>query len=252
MLTSFPKRTSALFPYAAHPPKTFEKEYLITIASEIQYTAPQTVSTSHSEPGPAAEGEAAVASNSAGMNGSSTIPPEVSVGQSAEAGSSAGVSTSASTSAPAATPTPALRRVMVVALHAYLYTIPSSYTSILYISKVDTSGYSPSPLPLTRQLMVAFLGYHLDPSTRPSRNVQISLFARSQSQYLFPNSAQAKGKRVSGGLRLCGWWKGVYEEVAASLHGQTTVPSGEGKPSGTSVWSRTSAGNGSMSLSSMY
>jgi len=231
VLTSFPKRTSALFPYAAHPPKTFEKEYLITIASEIQYTAPQTVSTSHSEPGPAAEGEAAVASNSAGMNG---------------------VSTSASTSAPAATPTPALRRVMVVALHAYLYTIPSSYTSILYISKVDTSGYSPSPLPLTRQLMVAFLGYHLDPSTRPSRNVQISLFARSQSQYLFPNSAQAKGKRVSGGLRLCGWWKGVYEEVAASLHGQTTVPSGEGKPSGTSVWSRTSAGNGSMSLSSMY
>lgn len=59
--------------------------------------------------------------------------------------------------------------------------------------------------------------HHLDKGTRPARNLKIVLFARSQGQYLFPNSSRVPAKRVSGGLGLCAWWKGVYEQVAAEV-----------------------------------
>jgi len=49
--------------------------------------------------------------------------------------------------------------------------------------------------------------------------VFVQLFARSQGQYLFANSSSGGGKRVVGGLRLCGWWKGVYEDVARRILG---------------------------------
>lgn len=105
-------------------------------------------------------------------------------------------------------------RVLIAAISAHLYTFSSSTTSILYISKVDSSGYSSSatPLPLTRHLIRAFILYFL--AECPALRVQ--LFARAQRQYLFANSADWKGKKVLGGAGLCKWWKGVYEDVASS------------------------------------
>ncbi|KIR71385.1 hypothetical protein I310_04692 [Cryptococcus deuterogattii CA1014] len=116
-------------------------------------------------------------------------------------------------------------RVLIAAISAHLYTFSSSTPSILYISKVDSSGYSSSitPLPLTRHLIRAFILYFL--AECPALRVQ--LFARAQRQYLFANSADWKGKKVLGGAGLCKWWKGVYEDVAsswASSHG--TGPEG--------------------------
>lgn len=105
-------------------------------------------------------------------------------------------------------------RVLIAAISAHLYTFSSSTPSILYISKVDSSGYSSSttPLPLTRHLIRAFILYFL--AECPALRVQ--LFARAQRQYLFANSADWKGKKVLGGAGLCKWWKGVYEDVASS------------------------------------
>ena len=111
-------------------------------------------------------------------------------------------------------------RVLVAALHAYLYTIPNSHLSILYISKLDSSGHAPTALPITRTLITSFITYHVQNSTRPTSRVQACLFARSQGQYLFANSAKVVGKRVSGGLALCGWWKSVYEEVTRRVVGE--------------------------------
>ena len=114
---------------------------------------------------------------------------------------------------------PSKRKVLVTALHAYIYTTARRY--ILYISKLDTSGYIPTPTPVTKTLVSSFISYHLRPDVALDARVQVQLFARSQGQYLFPNSAQAPGKRVAGGLKLCAWWKGVYEAVAvdhARLH----------------------------------
>ncbi|WVW80265.1 hypothetical protein I302_102243 [Kwoniella bestiolae CBS 10118] len=107
------------------------------------------------------------------------------------------------------------KQVLVSAISANLYTFPSSIntsSSILYISKIDSSGYSPSALPLTRLLIVSFLNYFLI----QLNNVRIQLFARSQNQYLFANSSNSGKKKVLSGAGLCRWWKNVYEESVIS------------------------------------
>ncbi|EIW66457.1 hypothetical protein TREMEDRAFT_35021, partial [Tremella mesenterica DSM 1558] len=125
-------------------------------------------------------------------------------------------------------------RTLVAALSAYRYTLGS--TSILYISKVDSSGYAPSPLAYTRTLVISFLSYFLAGdliSTFESKSKQpkliITLFARSQTRYLFPNSGEGEGNKVVlGGLKLCQWWKSVFEEVSMKyLLSQTSSTSSE-------------------------
>ncbi len=104
--------------------------------------------------------------------------------------------------------------VFVCAIEAFLYLIPSTSSSILYVSKVDTTGQGtlrPNP---TSALVQAFLQYYASPTTRPSPNIWIQLFARSQNQYIFPNSAEHSGKRVLRDMKLCKWWKDMFEKVA--------------------------------------
>lgn len=177
MLASKSKRTNDLFPYTPSPQRCFEKEYLVVVSSDL----PDADSSLQPNPNDstATTGVAAPARN----------------GQSTSTGG----------------------KVLVAAIHAYLYHLIRSDTAILYISKLDSSGHSPSQIPITRQLITAFMTHHLDRATRPARNVRIVLFARSQGQYLFPNSSRVPAKRVSGGLGLCAWWKGVYEQVAAEV-----------------------------------
>lgn len=109
-------------------------------------------------------------------------------------------------------------QVLAAAISAHIYTLPSKPpSSLVYISKVDSSGYAASAGPLTRALASGLLLHYLSPKTRiggPSARVTATLFARSQGQYLFPNSVEGGGKRVLGGLGLCQWWKSVYEETA--------------------------------------
>lgn len=125
--------------------------------------------------------------------------------------------------APASEPQP---QVLAAAISAHIYTLPSTPPSTLvYISKVDSSGYAGAAGPLTKALASGLLLHYLSPSTRiggPSASANATLFARSQGQYLFPNSVEGGGKRVLGGLGLCQWWKSVYEE-AASLCVETGI-----------------------------
>lgn len=106
------------------------------------------------------------------------------------------------------------KRVFACAIEAFLYAIPSSNSSILYISKVDTTGQGhhlrPSP---TRTLVVALLQHFITPSVRPTANLWVHIFARAQNQYLFPNSAEFAGKRVLRDVSLCKWWKDVLERA---------------------------------------
>jgi regulator of Ty1 transposition protein 109 len=111
-------------------------------------------------------------------------------------------------------PPSSIDNVVVSAIEAQLYTLPSTNTSLLYISKVDSTaqGLSPSP---TRALVTAFIKYYADAANRPGANLWVHIFARSQSQYLFPNSAQWTGKKVLSDVKLCRWWKDVMQRVTA-------------------------------------
>ncbi|KAI0647739.1 histone acetylation protein-domain-containing protein [Trametes meyenii] len=109
-------------------------------------------------------------------------------------------------------------RVLVTAIEASVYNIPATSCGVLYVSKVDSTGHAASPSP-TATLVRAFLAYYADPVTRPVsvRHLWIQLFARAQGQYLFPNSAEYEGKRPLSDVKLCGWWKRIFGEVAAEV-----------------------------------
>jgi regulator of Ty1 transposition protein 109 len=108
--------------------------------------------------------------------------------------------------------------IFVTAIEAALYIIPTTDSALLYVAKVDSTGQALAPSP-TGPLVRAFLTHYANPSTRPLnvKTLWIHIFARSQTQYLFPNSADFEGKRVLSDIRLCGWWKRRLEEVAMDM-----------------------------------
>ncbi|KAF8610781.1 hypothetical protein BDV93DRAFT_517879 [Ceratobasidium sp. AG-I] len=112
--------------------------------------------------------------------------------------------------------------ILVAALEATLYLFPGTSSSILYIGKVDTTGFSnvsPSP---ARTLARATIDYYVRPDTRPAecgQRVWVHLFARAQSQYLFPDSADWKAKRVLGDAGLVRWWWSLFGDVARDVAG---------------------------------
>ncbi|ODN77136.1 hypothetical protein L202_05667 [Cryptococcus amylolentus CBS 6039] len=188
ILASHPKRTKDLYPHAVNPPKALKQDWLVVLDSEVK---------NHGQTG----GEGQEGSQGATVGGEKE-------GEGVDGDAGKGKKP----------------RVLVAAISAYLYTFPSPSSSpsspssppaILYISKVDSSGYSsPSaPLPHTRHLIRSFLTFFI--STHPYLRVQ--LFARAQKQYLFANSGEGGGKKVLGGMGLCKWWKGVYEESVSAF-----------------------------------
>ncbi|KAF8635901.1 hypothetical protein AX15_000080 [Amanita polypyramis BW_CC] len=114
-------------------------------------------------------------------------------------------------------------RVMVTAIEASVYHIPSTSSLVLYIAKVDTTGQGSQPSP-TAALVRALATYYANPLTRPipSKYLWIHLFARAQGQYLFPNSSEFSGKRVLNDTKLCAWWKRVLTDVAGQV--QSEIP----------------------------
>ena len=139
-------------------------------------------------------------------------------------------------------------RLLLCALEAYIYDVPTTSSCLVYISKVDSTGYSPDSTseasgaeskkrkrlpPTTYFLLKAFLSFYHPLPTSKSLHVHrphhhkyayVQLFARSANQYLFPNSILGDGKKVLGGIKLCKWWKRVFEGIVADVN----QPSSEG------------------------
>lgn len=90
----------------------------------------------------------------------------------------------------------------------------SHSSPIIYVSKADTTGYSPSSI--TRPITTAFLQYLLQ---RTGGAGVIQLFARSQPQYIFPCSASNGKKRILDDAQLIKWWL----RVLSPLRGQGKV-----------------------------
>ncbi|GAA5871391.1 hypothetical protein JCM3774_005587 [Rhodotorula dairenensis] len=117
--------------------------------------------------------------------------------------------------------------VPVVGIEAALYTVPATGTALLYISKVDTTGLvassSSRPSP-TRPLVAAFLAYFLVHPPHNCSRVRIHVFARAQSQYLFPGSVDNHAtKKILDDKALIRWWKRTLETAVA----QSTTPTAE-------------------------
>lgn len=191
VVRSQPRRSYALFPYASNrkSAKIWQEEVLVVLSEEREVPILQAEAEGQKQPVP--EGTEA--------------PPEAST--------STSINTNTS---PTRTST---RRALlpIVGLEASIYTIPSTASSLLYISKVDTSGLQPSsagPNP-TRSLVASFLAFHLLHPPHSTRRLRIQIFAKSQPQYLFPGSIENEEKKVLDDKGLIRWWKSCLERAIA-------------------------------------
>lgn len=114
--------------------------------------------------------------------------------------------------------TPDSPRILVTAIEACVYNITATSCAILYVSKVDSTGQGVVPSP-TSTLVRSLLTFYANPATRPvaADHLWIHLFARAQSQYLFPNSSEHPGKHPLNDIKLCAWWRRVLTDVAGEL-----------------------------------
>ncbi|CAK7216835.1 hypothetical protein SCUCBS95973_002943 [Sporothrix curviconia] len=145
-------------------------------------------------------------------------------------------STTAKTAVTTAKAAAADGEVIAFALEIFVFT--TAYATTLFVAKADSSGYlhllhlakgTPSPI---RAVTSTFLAYLVDQRQRPG-GVQtvVSLFARAQSQYLFPGSVDNEGKHVLDDRGLVKWWCRVLDplleaggEDKEKAHGYLVVP----------------------------
>ncbi|KAI1376544.1 histone acetylation protein-domain-containing protein [Hypoxylon crocopeplum] len=109
------------------------------------------------------------------------------------------------------------RQVLVLGLEIYIYT--TSFSTIIFVSKADSTGYltllslpkgTPSPI---REVTTCFLAYLIANRRRPTKQLVVNLFARAQSQYLFPGSVKNSGKHVLDDRGLVKWWCRVLNSL---------------------------------------
>ncbi|KAG5991013.1 hypothetical protein E4U52_004067 [Claviceps spartinae] len=116
---------------------------------------------------------------------------------------------------------PPKREVLVLGLEIFLYT--TSYSTTLFVSKADSTGYLP-PLGLprhgsaspVRDVCAAFIEHLVEHRRRAGIQFVISLFARSQGQYLFPGSVDHGGKHILDDRALIKWWCRVLDPLTKS------------------------------------
>ncbi|KAG5938099.1 hypothetical protein E4U53_008084 [Claviceps sorghi] len=124
------------------------------------------------------------------------------------------------------------REVLVLGLEIFVYT--TAHSTTLFVSKADSTGYLPllglargSASPV-REVCAAFIEYLVEHRRRAGIQFVVSLFARSQGQYLFPGSVDHGGKHVLDDRGLIKWWCRVLDPLLRS-----PSPSGEDSPNGT-------------------
>ncbi|KAL1644385.1 hypothetical protein SLS58_004299 [Diplodia intermedia] len=107
--------------------------------------------------------------------------------------------------------------VLVFAIEVLIYT--TSHLTTIFVSKADSTGYlsllqlprtSSSPIRLISTTFVSWLVRHRQ---RPASRLVVSLFARSQDQYLFPGSIENPDKHVADDTALVKWWCKVLDPV---------------------------------------
>ncbi|KAL6249501.1 hypothetical protein RBB50_003354 [Rhinocladiella similis] len=119
-----------------------------------------------------------------------------------------------------------VKEVLVFAIEILIFTTENLTT--LFVSKADSSGFSsrlkaPKGFPsVVSTVTSTFVDYLLEPRLNRSR-VVLSLFARSQHQYLFPGSIENPGKHVLDDRQLVKWWCRVLDQVLR-LHSDTSDP----------------------------
>lgn len=122
--------------------------------------------------------------------------------------------------------------ILVYAIEVLIY--QTSDITTLFVSKADSTGFliankTPGISPV-RAVTTAFLRHLLELTHREGITSHVSLFARAQDQYLFPNSVKISTKHILSDRQLIKWWARVLDPILkaysdnASVKGYLLVP----------------------------
>lgn len=131
---------------------------------------------------------------------------------------------------------------LAYALELYVYTLPEQSAALVYVSKLDTTGYGPRTHPprirahlptkvpsLTSTLTSTTMDYFASrmhwtrANTAQVQHVSVHVLARAQGAYLFPSSASQTNKRVLSDAALIRWWHACLSDVVRKRHDQGPV-----------------------------
>ncbi|KAI1191949.1 hypothetical protein F5B17DRAFT_380194 [Nemania serpens] len=106
--------------------------------------------------------------------------------------------------------------VLALGLEIYIYT--TSFSTTIFVAKADSTGYlglqsTPKGFSSIRAITSAFLGFLVLHRRRPERLLVINLFARAQSQYIFPGSVNNDKKHILDDRGLVRWWCRVLNSL---------------------------------------
>lgn len=112
------------------------------------------------------------------------------------------------------------KQVIVFGIEIFIYT--TAHSTTLFVSKADSTGYLPllnlpkgTPSPI-RGVCATFIEHLVAARRRQGIPFIVSLFARSQGQYLFPGSIDHGAKRVLDDRALVRWWCRVLDPLITS------------------------------------
>ena len=125
------------------------------------------------------------------------------------------------------------RELLVFGIEVLIFTAPILTT--IFVSKADSTGYlhllktQPGAPSIIRNICTTFLLYLVKQRLDRPR-VLLSLFARSQNQYLFPGSSENPGKHVLDDRQLIKWWCWTLDRILRDFGPATATPSVDGPP----------------------
>ncbi|GAM83943.1 hypothetical protein ANO11243_019330 [Dothideomycetidae sp. 11243] len=110
------------------------------------------------------------------------------------------------------------RLVLLFAIEVLIFTTKRLTT--VFVSKADSTGCLASlkitaggSASIVRTIAAEFVSWLVKHRQRPRTRLVLSLFARAQGQYLFPASADNKGKHVLDDRQLVKWWCKTLDPV---------------------------------------
>ncbi|KAL4926051.1 H3 histone acetyltransferase RTT109 [Aspergillus undulatus] len=99
--------------------------------------------------------------------------------------------------------------IIIFGIEVLVYT--TAHLTIIFVSKADSTGHlhllnAAPKSSILREITNSFLSFLVQTHQRPGVRLVVSLFARSQNQYLFPGSIEIPEKHVLDDRGLIKWW----------------------------------------------
>lgn len=119
------------------------------------------------------------------------------------------------------------KTLLLFAIEVLVFTTQNLTT--VFVSKADSTGYlhilkiQPGVPSIIQTICTTFLSYLVKQRLDGPR-VVVSLFARSQNQYLFPGSVENSGKHVLDDRQLIKWWCRTLDPILRDYEAANVTP----------------------------